>query len=223
MLQRLIALALPATANLPATLPYPSLTISPQQLQTTHQQLNIIPGNQPILALCPGAEFGSSKRWPIKHFAEIAKHFIQQNWQVWIFGSSKEKYLGDEIQQLTQNQCVNFIGVSSLPQSIDLLSQVDLVLSNDSGLMHVAASFDKPLIALFGSTPQHYTPPLSSNAKILSLNLECSPCKKRTCPLHHHACLNNLTPQMVLSAMTSFIPAILSRLKRDPRSNYAIT
>lgn len=166
-----------------------------------------------ILALCPGAEFGSSKRWPEEYYAEMATRHIQTGGTVWIFGSKKDIPVSEKIKALIQikrqdckemtvgqeaNACLDFTGKTSLGEAIDLLSLVSAVISNDSGLMHIASALDKPLVAVYGSTDPGFTPPLHSKATIARLSeLPCSPCFKRECPLKHHQCMQDLTPDIV--------------------------
>jgi heptosyltransferase-2 len=157
--------------------------------------------NQKILALCPGAEYGPAKRWPADYYAQVAQEKIKEGWQVWLFGSPKENEAGALIQEKTENKCVNLIGQTKLAEAIELLSRVDAVVCNDSGLMHIAAALDKPLIALFGSSSPTHTPPLSKQATILYLKLECSPCFARECPLKHLNCLKMITPEKVLALL----------------------
>lgn len=154
-----------------------------------------------IIALCPGAEFGPAKRWPSEHFAAIAKQKLNEGYQVWIFGSAKDQPVAAEIQQLTNNNCVDFTGKTNLGEAVDLLSLATTVVSNDSGLMHIAAALQRPVVVVYGSSSPRFTPPLSDNVKILSLNLSCSPCFKRECPLEHLKCLRDLTPELVLQEM----------------------
>ena len=118
-----------------------------------------------------------------------------------VVGSAKDSAVGDEIVALAAGTALNLCGRSSLDQAIDLIASARCVVSNDSGLMHVAAALGRPLIALFGSSSPAYTPPLSPHAKILSRKLDCSPCFKRECPLGHFDCLNGLEPQQVFDAM----------------------
>lgn len=157
--------------------------------------------NKPIISLCLGAEYGSAKRWPAVHFASLAAFCVDAGYQVWLFGSDKERDLGAAVKRHStaahladiQDLC----GSTNLAQAIDLLSISTGVVCNDSGLMHIAAALSVPVLALYGSSSPKFTPPLSPKAEVLSLNLACSPCFKRICPLQHLNCLNNLLPDNV--------------------------
>ncbi len=202
MVQRFMQLAEPARTNYSGTPPHPRLLSSLQGQADIRQKLGI--QNIPrAVAFCPGAEFGPAKRWPAKHFAELANLFSQEGYEVWIFGSAKDRPIADEIAQASTATCRNLCGATRLDEAIDLIAQSDLVVCNDSGLMHVAAAVDRPLVAIYGSSSPGFTPPLSNQADILSLNLSCSPCFKRTCPLGHLDCLNQLSPERVFSTCKS--------------------
>jgi heptosyltransferase II len=153
-----------------------------------------------IAAFCPGAEYGPAKRWPAAHFATLAKKLAAQGYVIWLFGSPKDHAVAEEIAQLAPGLCRNLCGATTLCQAVDLLAMSDLVVCNDSGLMHVAAALDRPIVALYGSSSPGFTPPLSDQADILSLNLDCSPCFKRECPLGHLDCLKKLSPEQVFAA-----------------------
>lgn len=183
------------------SLPLPKLKSDPNQIEKIKMKFNLQDSSTPILALCPGAEFGPSKRWPEEYYAEIALAKIKAGWQVWLFGSEKEKAGNDKIQQLTKAQCADFTGKTNLGEAIDLLSLAHCVVSNDSGLMHIAAALEKPLVAIYGSTDPNFTPPLSAKGEIMRLNLSCSPCFKRTCPLVHHQCMRQLLPSQILNSL----------------------
>jgi heptosyltransferase-2 len=155
-----------------------------------------------ILALCPGAEYGPAKRWPTGYYAEVARHKIDQGWQVWLFGSDKDKADAAQINKECSGFCTDFTGKTSLAEAVDLLSLAHTVVSNDSGLMHVAAALDKKLIAIYGSSDPGFTPPLNDKARIISLNLDCAPCFRRECPLGHTQCLTGITPDRVLEYIT---------------------
>lgn len=161
--------------------------------------------DKPVLAFCPGAEFGPAKRWPARYFAELGKRYLAKGWQVWLFGSQKDYEIAAEIDALSDGMCVNLCGKTDLSQAMDLLSCADMVVCNDSGLMHLAAALGRKVAAVYGSSSAEHTPPLSDKAKIVSLNLECSPCFKRECPLGHMDCLNRLTPDLIEQAIEEML------------------
>ncbi len=183
-------------AKAPAPLAEPHLDVDAQGVRATLDTFGLAATPAPV-AFCPGAEYGPAKRWPAAHFAELARRLAAADFPVWIVGSAKDAPVGAEIEQLSGGACRNLCGSTDLAQAIDLLSCARLVVSNDSGLMHVAAALQRPLVALYGSSSPSYTPPLSQQARILGLGLECSPCFKRECPLGHFKCLNDLSPARV--------------------------
>lgn len=196
--QRFVALAAPRGVNTPINYPAPRMAVDANALKAVRDKFELSSSN-PVLALCPGAEYGPAKRWPVEHFAELAKHKLEQGWSVWLFGSEKDQAVGEQINQLTDGACVDFTGRTALGEAIDLMAQADVVVSNDSGLMHVAAALDKKLIAIYGSSDPGFTPPLNAKAKIIDLYLDCSPCFSRECPLGHSHCLTQISPQQVLA------------------------
>lgn len=204
MVQRFVALALNKEAPCPHDYPYPSLKIQPESVDIAQQKYGLTT-DKPILALCPGAEFGTSKQWPEHYYAEIAQKKLAEGWQVWLFGSHNDQAVAESIQQATQGQCINLTGKTTLAEAIDLMSQASVVVSNDSGLMHIAAALDKPVVALYGSTTPKFTPPLTEQIKILRSGVSCSPCFKRECPLTHHDCMKKLTPTSVVGAINTLV------------------
>ena len=212
MVQRFVALGLPPDSPLPEPLPRPRLTLAPASVDSALERLRL-ERPQALLVLCPGAEFGPAKRWPVEYFAAIARQKQRQGWQVWVFGSERDKEIARAVHQLAESSCVNLAGQTSLAEAIDLLSLATLVITNDSGLMHIAAALNRPLIALYGSSDPGLTPPLNDNARIASLRLPCSPCFKRSCPLGHLRCLRELKPEHVLRLMDELLHPGLS-LKR---------
>jgi len=157
---------------------------------------------KPMLALCPGAEYGPAKRWPTDYYAQVAKQKLAEGWAVWLFGSAKDKSVAAEIQQQTDQRCCDLTGRTNLGEAVDLLSLAQAVVTNDSGLMHIAAALNRPIVAVYGSSSPRFTPPLAEKIKILTLGLACSPCFKRECPLGHLKCLTDLMPTQVLQAIT---------------------
>lgn len=196
--QRFVALAANVQPKQPPICVEPHLQVSLDQQQQAMQKYHLQVDHK-VLALCPGAEYGDAKRWPSEHYAEVAGRCLDNGWQVWLFGSPKDVEVAAEINRLTSNRCVDLTGKTSITEAVDLLSLADAVVSNDSGLMHVAAALGKKLIAIYGSSDPCFTPPLNSNAQILRLGLDCSPCFQRQCPLGHKRCLVDLSPQQVLA------------------------
>jgi len=201
MIERFAALAGEPDAPLPNPIPNPRFDISKAAIADALAKHALRVEAQPILALCPGSEFGSSKRWPPEYFATVANAKLAEGWSVWLFGSPKDREIANGIQEKTQNRCQDLTGKTSLSEAIDLMSLTHAVVTNDSGLMHIAAALDIPQVVPYGSTSPKFTPPLSDKATILSLDLECAPCFKRECPLQHHRCLRDLSPSMVLDAL----------------------
>jgi heptosyltransferase-2 len=178
----------------------PRLNSSPDQQRAARAALGLAQDVAPVI-LCPGAEYGPAKRWPASHFAALARQLARDGTPVWTVGGGKDAEIGAEIERLAGGATRNLCGHTRLAQAIDLIAGARMVVSNDSGLMHIAAAFDRPLAALYGSSSPTYTPPLSPRARIVSLAFECSPCFKRECPLGHLNCLNQLQPEQVIAAL----------------------
>ncbi len=196
--QRFVSLGLPINSALNSVLPTPRLIANLAQAEQTLSRLAIHKTSAPILGLCPGAEYGEAKRWPAEYYAEVSQAAIAKGWQVWLFGSDKDIPVTRLINKITANQCVDLGGQTKLGEAIDLMALCHTVVSNDSGLMHVAAALDKKLIAIFGSSDPYHTPPMHPQAVIEYLKLDCSPCFERTCPLGHLNCLKQILPAMVI-------------------------
>lgn len=209
-LHRLDAKALPRMAERYAQLAEASDTLPARPLPEVHLKADTVNRSQtierldlhlarPIAVLCPGAEYGPAKRWPVRHFATLARTLIARGHQVWMLGSRAERVLGEEIRVLAGRHCFNLCGKTDLASAIDLMSLAEIVVANDSGLMHVAGGLGRPLVALYGSSSPEHTPPLSSSARIAKISIECSPCYARECPLGHFRCMNDLLPRDVLA------------------------
>ncbi len=189
----------------------PKLNISPaakQSIQTKLHSAEIDSAN--IYVMCPGAEYGPTKRWPTSHFAQLAQQLITSDpsTQIILLGGRGDHALAQEIQlqakQLTHIH--NWCGATTLDEAIALIGMSKATISNDSGLMHVAAALKTPQVAIFGSSDPAHTPPLSDQARVIWLNLPCSPCHKRECPLGHLHCLNDITPEQVFATLNTLKP-----------------
>ena len=197
---RFVALGLEPGAALPEISP-PRIRADMDKARMALARLGRSMPAKPVLGLCPGAEYGPAKRWPAEYFADVATAKIAEGWEVWLFGSDKDAPVTGAIQSMTEKRCLDLGGKTSLEEAIDLMSLATAVVTNDSGLMHVAAALDRQVIALYGSSDPRHTPPMSDQASVLYLGLTCSPCFKRECPLKHLKCLRDLHPERVLAAL----------------------
>lgn len=207
LVDRFVALAYPPNTppeHLETTMPV--LVPNLNNRQAIFDQLNLAL-DAPVAAFCPGAEYGPAKRWPPEYFAELAQCLIRDGMSVWLLGSQKDREVADAIcaavDKETARRLHDLVGQTELGDVIDLLSAARIVVCNDSGLMHIAAALDVPLVALFGSSSPAYTPPLSTHAKIARIDISCSPCFKRECPLGHFRCMKELTPQSVYQVVAA--------------------
>jgi heptosyltransferase-2 len=202
MAQRFLALGLPAGERLPPRPPRPRLRADVENGLSLAQSLGLAI-DLPLLALCPGAEFGAAKRWPGEYYAQVALDFIARGWQVALFGAAGERALCESIRaSVAQHdrapaQCHNLAGRTTLSDAVDLLARATAVISNDSGLMHIAAALQRPVLAIYGPTPAAFTPPLGDATAVFVPDLACAPCRARECPLGHQRCMRDTTPAQV--------------------------
>ncbi len=199
MIERFMALAMPEGAPLPQPYPLPRLKADAERAARLADRLEL--DTDDVTALCPGAEFGPAKRWPPKHFATLARAEVARGRKIWLLGSPADAETCAEIAAAAEEGVVNLAGQTTLVEAVDLLSLSRRVVSNDSGLMHVAAALDKPLVAVFGSTSADFTPPLGERSRVISQPIDCSPCFQRRCPLGHLKCLEDLVPEQVIEVL----------------------
>lgn len=203
--ERYVALGLEADEPFPEQFPLPSLQMDVAAIASTLARLVLSPEDRPVLALCPGAAYGPAKRWPASHFGTVGQALLRQKWNVWVLGSDAERETAEAVCVAAGSGCLNLAGKTTLEQTISLLARADGVVSNDSGLMHVAAALNRPLVAVYGSSDPTATPPLSPLSHIERLGLSCSPCFARDCPLGHTHCLTDLQPKRVIEALQQLI------------------
>ena len=196
MVERFALLAHAPGEALARPLPAARLEVDPARRDALLDKLDLNL-QHPVAVLCPGAEYGPAKRWPPLYFAQLAQRLQGAGFAVWLAGSAKDAPVGAEITRAAGGACVNLCGATTLDEAIDLLSCAALVVSNDSGLMHIAAALDRPLTAIYGSSSPAFTPPLSARAQIVKLDLPCSPCFERECPLGHFNCMVQLGPDVL--------------------------
>ncbi len=203
--QRYNALGLPPEAELPPPVPYPALQIDPDNRARLVDELGL-DTTRPVVAFMPGAEYGPAKQWPLAHFAELAGRLARAGRQVWILGSQKDRAAAETIStSINQSAPVNLCGRTRLEDAIDLLSLCAAAVSNDSGLMHVAAAVGVPVVGIYGSSTPDYTPPLTARAAVLYRGLECSPCFRRTCRYGHTACLTGIPASEAVEALENLM------------------
>ena len=195
------------TTEISHTLPHPVLKTTPSEVNTSLSRFALSP-QRPLVALCPGAEYGIAKRWPPEYFAQLATALWEIGYQPVILGSPNEQYLGESITYLSQGHSINLSGKTKLEEAILLLAGSALVVSNDSGLMHIAAALNVPVVSIFGSSSPRHTPPLSLRSKIVSLDLWCSPCYKKKCRFGHTRCLRDIHVEQVFTQCKSLISSL---------------
>jgi len=193
-----IALGLEPGEVLDGPVPRPELRVDPEA-QARMASLHGIDRDRPLAVLAPGAEFGVSKRWPVEYFAETARALAARGWQVATIGSPKEAEAGAAVASGCES-VIDLCGKTSLGDTVDLLSLARVAVTNDSGLMHIAAAVDAHVVAMYGSTSPAKVSPLTPRADVFFLALPCSPCRKRTCPLGHHECMTKILPSSVIAA-----------------------
>ena len=207
MAARFVQLAFADGAATVSSYPYPRLTSHPQNVRKVFQSIGRDVPTSPVIALCPGAEFGPAKRWPQAHFASVADHFLKQGWEVWLLGGKADQTVAGDIVRSSSDpeHCVDLTGKTSIGDAIDLLAHARAAVSNDSGLMHVAAATGTVVVGIFGSSSERHTPPLGSLTQAVSQTLDCRPCFARECPLGHTQCLETLGPDRVITALSRLL------------------
>nr|AAL23754.1 heptosyltransferase II WaaF [Serratia marcescens] len=215
MVQRYVALAydkgrVQRADDLPQPLLWPQLRVSDEEIAETTSAFNLT-DSRPIVGFCPGAEFGPAKRWPHYHYAALAQRLIESGYQIVLFGSAKDHEAGEQIRAALQDDardfCLNLAGKTQLEQAVILIAACRAVVSNDSGLMHVAAALNKPLIALYGPSSPDFTPPLSDKARVIRLISGYHKVRKGDAEQGYHQSLIDIQPQQVLDALTPLLVA----------------
>lgn len=202
--QRFVALGEETAAANAPLIAQPKLKADAASRASLLQRLKL-DSKKPAIALMPGAEYGPAKQWPAEYFGALAKQLHANGIACWVLGSAKERPLGEFIRLESGNTAVNLCGQTSLTDVIDLVSGCRAAVSNDSGLMHIAAASGVPVAAIYGSSSPEHTPPLTDKKTIHWLHLSCAPCFERICPLGHTNCLKQITPAAVFESLRAFI------------------
>ena len=214
MVQRYVALAydkahIHRADDLPQPLLWPQLAVQEAEKQATVSAFDLASG-RPMIGFCPGAEFGPAKRWPHYHYATLAQRLIDQGYQVVLFGSAKDNETGQQIlaalAEDARQHCRNLAGETQLEQAVILLAACDAVVSNDSGLMHIAAALDRPLVALYGPSSPDFTPPLSRKARVIRLITGYHKVRKGDADEGYHQSLIDITPERVMTELATLCP-----------------
>lgn len=187
----------------------PKLAADATKISTTLKTYHLNQ-DKPILALAPSAAFGNSKCWPKANFSALANQFLEKGFHVWLMGAPSDEKRLQTINDACQQKC-QMVTKPSLQEKIDLLSISDCLVSNDSGLMHIGAALNIPVIGIYGSTTPSFTPPLGDKTKVIENNdLICRPCFKRDCPKQekdHLKCLWDITPKKVEQEILTLLKA----------------
>jgi len=212
MADRYMALAFPANLalsaqSLPEATPKPVLRVDPESQAALIERFQLDPSR--LIGLCPGAEFGPAKQWPLDRYAALAHRLLLDGHQVLLMGSPNDvedsAQIVETVPEALRPDLINCVGQTTIPEAIDLLGSCQAVVTNDSGLMHVAAATGRPLVALFGPSSPEHTPPLSEKAVSLTHPIICHPCFQRECPLKHQACLSELSVDEVIQALHTLL------------------
>jgi len=207
--KRFVSLGLPEEEAVSGdfAIPRPRLAVDPDNLVELrlHHQLS----SRPAIGMMPGAEYGPAKQWPLEHFHSLAEQLVAEGYEIRVLGGPKDAPAG-EVICAGLSHAHNLCGRTRLADAVDLLADCEQVVTNDSGLMHVASAVGTRVHAIYGSSSPEYTPPLTSNARIHYLALSCSPCFARDCPLGHTNCLKDISPERMLEAILPASPQVLT-------------
>ncbi|PHM72730.1 ADP-heptose-LPS heptosyltransferase II [Xenorhabdus kozodoii] len=216
MVQRYAALAyegkdMRSADDLPQPLLWPRLSVNDEEMAESTSAFNIT-DHRPMIGFCPGAEFGPAKRWPHYHYAALAEQLItQKGYQILLFGSDKDHQAGEDIRALlsedAREDCFNLAGKTSLEQAVNIIAACDAIVTNDSGLMHIAAALNRPLVALYGPSSPDFTPPLSNKAEVIRLITGYHKIRKGDHEGGYHQSLIDIQPERVLSSLEKLLQA----------------
>jgi heptosyltransferase-2 len=202
----------PVLAGANAVRPY--LVVGGEESEQAGRRLGIDLA-RPLVVFAPGAEFGIAKRWPPAHYGALAGRVVSNvpGVQIALLGAPNDRDTCEQVQEyagMAGGAVLNLAGQTSLDDAIALLARARAVVSNDSGLLHIASALNRPVVALYGSTNPDYAPPLSDQARTVSLRLECSPCRKRECPLGHHDCMNKMSVERVWNELAPILARVVN-------------
>lgn len=194
-----------------------------QRADTLYAQGGVT-NTRPVVGLNPGAKYGSSKLWPTRYFAQTADTLVERlRAQIVILAGPGEDALAQEIQRQMRHPAIAFDSFQVSLQMLKAMTQkLDLMITNDTGPRHIATALGVPTVVVFGPTHKTWGDTGAATSIELSVPVDCGPCMKRTCPLGHHACMENLNPDAVISAATTLLdrrrpkPDLVSALPAEP-------
>ena len=195
--KRFVALGRAREGELPAEIPRPALNIDGANQKRLRTSLDLL-SERPTVALMPGAEYGPAKRWPVEKVVDLARRLLADGFAVWVLGSARDRESTAPLESLSGESNLRYLcGKTTLVDAVDLLALAQVAVTNDSGLMHMAAAVDTHVVAIYGSSSSRFTPPLTARRDIVRLGLDCSPCFARECPLGHTRCLTEIAVERV--------------------------
>ena len=203
VMTRMARLASPEKID-PESLPWPRLEIDPEEATEIFREREVDP-DESVIGLMPGAAYGRAKEWGAGSFAGLAAMLAERGHRICVLGALRDRPAGEVIARAAPGRVMNLCGETSLEQAILLISRLAVAICNDSGLMHVAAAVNTPVIGIYGPTSPDTHPPLSAARKILSERVLCSPCRRRACPYGHHACMARIAPEQVSEATLALL------------------
>ncbi len=212
MVERYVALGydkpIASAQQLPQPLLWPQLRVDEDEKRMTAAQFSLS-ADRPAIGFCPGAEFGPAKRWPHYHYAALAEQLIAEGYQVVLFGSAKDRETGDTIvhtlSESARAHCKNLAGDTQLEQAVILIAHCAAIVSNDSGLMHIAAALNRPLVALYGPSSPDFTPPLSHQARVIRLISGYHKVRKGDAEEGYHQSLIDIQPARVHQELSTLL------------------
>ncbi|MEA3057358.1 MAG: heptosyltransferase [Sphingomonadales bacterium] len=212
MVDRCAVLALPKGHDLPPAWPQPELAVTTLEVSRWRERLGVAGDRSPIVALAPGA-VGPAKRWPMESYAELARCLAAEGARVWVLGGPGERDIAAQIVAAAPTAVRDLTG-SDLRNAVLAVAAADLAVSNDSGLLHVAAALGRPTIGIFGPTSPWHWAPLNPLADVIEIagELPCRPCHKPRCRLGHHQCMRDIAVERLMQA----VRGVLSGSRSSP-------
>ena len=201
---RFVALGRSVDDAQPPPVPQPGLRIDRENRDRLIETLSL-DIEAPVVAMMPGAEYGPAKCWPLEYYGQLARELADSGHVIWLLGSRGDHAAGQTIVETSRGAAVNLCGQTRLEDTVDLLSIAGRAVTNDSGLMHIAAAVGCHVVAIYGSSNPNYTPPLTDRCSVHYLGLDCSPCMARECPLGHFRCMKDLTPDRIIEDIVQSI------------------